>query len=52
MSSSAGLSKYPLALAAASDNLVFELAGWRTTTGLLLRKPILAALQLTPSVAK
>ncbi|EIE22084.1 hypothetical protein COCSUDRAFT_43058 [Coccomyxa subellipsoidea C-169] len=46
-----GLPKYPLALAAASDNLVFELAGWRTTTGLLLRKPILAALQLTPSVA-
>ncbi len=50
--SGAGRPKYPLAMAAASDNLVFELAGWRTTTGLLLRKPIVSALQLTPTVAK
>ncbi|CAL8461617.1 g1148 [Coccomyxa elongata] len=46
-----GCPKYPLAMAAASDKMVFELAGWRTTTGLLLRKPILSALQLTPTVA-
>ena len=44
--------KYPLALAAASENVAFELAGWRTSTGILLRKPILASLQLTPDIAR
>ena len=48
----AGRLKYPLALAAASENVAFELAGWRTSTGILLRKPILASLQLTPDVAR
>ena len=48
----AGRLKYPLALAAASENVALELAGWRTSTGMLLRKPILASLQLTPDVAR
>ena len=48
----AGRLKYPLALAAASENVAFELAGWRTSTGILLRKPILASLQLTPDIAR
>ena len=48
----AGHIKYPLALAAASENLAFEMAGWRTSTGVLLRKPILASLQLTPDIAR
>ena len=48
----AGRLNYPLALASASENVAFELAGWRTSTGILLRKPILASLQLTPDVAR
>ena len=50
--SHAGNLKYPVALAAASENVAFELAGWRTSTGLMLRKPILASLQLTPDIAR
>ena len=47
-----GRPKYPLAAAAASDNLAFELSGWRTTTGLLLHRPLQATFHFTPSIAE
>ena len=48
----AGRPRFPVAAAAASDNLAFELAGWRTTTGLLLHRPLTATLHFTPSIAE
>jgi hypothetical protein len=48
----AGQPLYPLVVDAMSDHISMRVQGWRTTTGVLLQRPIKAHVDFSPSLAR
>ena len=44
--------RFPVAGKVEADNLSARFAGWRTSTGVLLRHPMAANINFTPALAK